>query len=839
MSTRRSVRVRGTADEDHLAANNNLLDDVDVGGLNNTSASPPRKRTRLSRDRTVEADTTGGVGGTSAASGATQEGALETEDLNGSPSKRGTGRPRGRPPKHAANASIEEGGASDDVVNTNGGGGGGLRETRNTRSGNADDPTNHVAGAEVHIHITDIKQEGEESGHELFLEDEHREALLAVLDQFAPELLRVSFTAAEPTSPVKSRGKKKGPSSSTPSNLSEALDGRPITLRKLRSLLLAIRQPVLGIANGATQDEGPAKAEGKRRLTASTVVLSLLDEIAQSARQQQHRQGLLPPPSVASSAVKQEERADVLDELLDGRVDTDAGGDADSTKTAAALAPHKYALHMRLPVGDYFSQAVELTPEQAAKIDTGAADLVEIEPPPPPPTFSKRDIERHMAAKAVPTLGSQRSRQASLHAPSDSIEELRERRMGRIRPTRDVYFGPYASFAPTYDSNDSNISREATSLVWRTKMDPIVCASRKAWGLVKSSNSGIDGEDTEDEDDWEVIDAAEASAADDPAATAAASALDLDPSLDAELIASFIASRPSNEEIAARLRSNAGLLDQLQEYQWARLRSGHARWKALQKEQSSTTSSQRGRRRLPDVPEDRPSEEEQTIARNLLQGLTDLIGMRPRGNGSKAQERQLLPDDAALHTLSQSVAIDPALSAPDNANSRPGYWGTMDQSSTSASRSTRTASGRSGGGSIVVPTLQSNTSVRLDAKGENASHTRRINSSRSGGLPPGISVDAGGPGLLDRVMSVMGRQVAHQASISAAVAPPPQPQQQQQQPHAATNAMSPPPTKAGGMMPPPVPGALAAGAGAGIASSPPPNSSPMSTRRSYAPPARQ
>lgn len=618
--------------------------------------------------------------------------------------------------------------------------------------------------------------------------------------RFAPDLLHLQFSDTS-SSPAKVRGRKKA-APSVVSTLSEALDGRPMTLRRLRNIVLALRRPV--VSSAGHQDASEAKTHTQRQLAAMTIVLSLIDEIARSTRQQQTRSGEL--ASALGPTVKKVDRSDILDDLLDG-------DSKQSATTSRVRPPHKYALHMRLPGGDYFSQAVELDPEQASSLDTGAANLVEIEPP--PPFDAEQSNKKRSRASDVPTLGSRRYRNASLRTSSESIEELRERRMGRVRPTADVYFGPYASFAPTYDSSDANISRETSALIWRTKMDPVVCASRKAWQSVRDESAG---------EEWEIVDAEEAQ----PEFKSAVSALDLDPSLDADLIASLVESAPSDAEIQSQLHKNAVLLDQLQDLQWTRLRAGYARWKATEKEQSL-------RRQAPEIPEDEPGQEEQEVARELLHGLSALVQLRPRNTSE--DRATLVPADCNLQALSRSVAIDPALAGPSSGASAPrGYWGTLDgstygpQSSTTAQPPPQArASSRSSRTNVVVPSMQTNTTARLDIKGENNSHVRKINAATPrNALPPGVSGDVGGHGLLDRVMGIMGRQVAHQASVTAGVQSQAQAPQSQAQSSpaapAAAAAMSPTPATATKMMPPP------AGAGHAPASSPPPT---MATRRSF------
>lgn len=113
----------------------------------------------------------------------------------------------------------------------------------------------------------------------------------------------------------------------------------------------------------------------------------------------------------------------------------------------------EYALQMRLPSGDYFTNAVRLPIEEALRLDTGYSKMIGIVTQPvsldtrPPPTLKER----------LPTF------KYKGVASVDSTEE------DVARPVSYLYYNPWSSFAPTYDAFDGNISQQASSALWRAR----------------------------------------------------------------------------------------------------------------------------------------------------------------------------------------------------------------------------------------------------------------------------------------------------------------------------------------------------------------------------------
>lgn len=584
-----------------------------------------------------------------------------------------------------------------------------------------------------------------------------------------------------------------------------------------QAFVLALLEPLASAVADSTSLAADA-AESKERPLVSGLVtlLSLVDEIAARARQTDASQE---GPHVKT------ELADDLESLLGGG--------------AKPEAPRRYALHMRLPNGDYFTKAASLDQAEAAQLDTGLAELIAVEPP------------ARSSDASPPTLGSRRYRDTSLRTAEVTFEELRERRLAPVRPTNALYYGPYASFAPTYDSSDASISDAASAMVRRTKLDPRARAVRNAWTKPGSAR---------------IIPSEEIPPP--PPAPGGSVEIelpaDLDDSIEPEVFRAALEEAERNERIERRLKWNAELLGRLQQLQWDRVRRGHAR--ARSQEGSKEPPATRFSNRTKDIPEDRPSEEEQELAQTLLKSLGDLVALRPRVNGD-TRSASLIPSDEQLRALSHSAAIDPALSSPSAGDKNAaGYWGTLDPSLFNPEAAQRLA----GKVAAIVPTFSSNETVRMDPTGESAAHATAV---AHRGLPVGVARDRGGKGMLDRIagMDAARRQVVlpnppvdgpeESRRKSSAAAGSQVPQQQQAQgprgpaPGPQAHAMSPPhaahvpangapgaghmPMGAprGGMPPPPVP--LGGGSmGAGLATSPPishapyhhlPHSSPPSS----------
>lgn len=128
--------------------------------------------------------------------------------------------------------------------------------------------------------------------------------------------------------------------------------------------------------------------------------------------------------------------------------------------------------------------------------------------------------------------------------------------MGLVVRPLNLYYGAYASFAPSYDSTNASLSQAASSAVWRTKTSQRALLERMPWEAVL------------DEGD-EGVEALEKASLEPPPPAAgaapqlAADAFDnLDPSIDGEALKAALADH--NENASQSLERCATLLLKLQ-----------------------------------------------------------------------------------------------------------------------------------------------------------------------------------------------------------------------------------------------------------------------------------
>lgn len=200
-----------------------------------------------------------------------------------------------------------------------------------------------------------------------------------------------------------------------------------------------------------------------------------------------------------------------------------------------------YALHMRLPSGEYFTNAVHLADAHAKELAAGGADLV-----------------------AIPPL---------IHSPSLATLGERVRVAPHARPPHTqtgrsafLSYGPYgSSLGPSFDSTGCTLGPEATELVW-TQDHRLASKLHGRWGHSFAralERAYAPHEDCADaghvaQDDASLVDAA----------------VNLDPSLDPLLMQSAVQVIGVDDVLLA----NEKRLDELQEIQWMRVRLdyGHA-----------------------------------------------------------------------------------------------------------------------------------------------------------------------------------------------------------------------------------------------------------------------
>lgn len=462
-----------------------------------------------------------------------------------------------------------------------------------------------------------------------------------------------------------------------------------------------------------------------------TLLLSLIEEVARRMRRAEQGHSSMDISQYQNKGIKKEEAEDAaLEELLKG---------VDQPRAGATRL--KYSLHMRLPTGDYFTKAIELTPEQVSQIDTGLADLIPIETPLTSAASS--------SSAPLPTLGERIHRGTSLRYQDKSFEDLREQRLPKIQPVVNLDYGSFlSSLAPSYDSSLSSVSRAASNVIWRGKLDPNVWAAKRKWSKLE------EGESIEEDIDDDELPAPPTFASLQRTVEDDAKLLQgLDPSFDPNLIELGLKGLERQSALQQQIDQNAALLGELQEMQEERLRRGYARIKDLQeKDAKLETSPQlrgKGKGKQTVIPEDQPSDAEQEVASQLLDGLTRLIALRPRG--SDEESSSLLPDAKTLRTLARSAAIDPVYQKDSAKAALPGFWGTLDPAFYGPqARAPRfpPAPGHKNAplAPPVIPSFASNETVRLDSKGEEVAVE---NTSKLYGRSLGVSKDTGA-GLLER-----------------------------------------------------------------------------------------
>lgn len=253
---------------------------------------------------------------------------------------------------------------------------------------------------------------------------------LRVLDSLAPGLLDEAPDSQGKLSRATSDSKYKPTAHPPFTTLREALDkpeSESISLRSLRQHTLDLRSQALerpelqAQQRAALGSHAPTATGPALYLTSSSLLLGLLDELARSYRSQptdparQTITASLAPASQSeggtANGVKKEEEQDLLDE------ENEAGKER----------YRKYALHMRLPSGDYFTNAVHIDQDKIATLQTGQADLVAVAPAVAPPLSLAPDhlLAERQVKTTHPTLGERVYKNASTRPPRVSVEQMR------------------------------------------------------------------------------------------------------------------------------------------------------------------------------------------------------------------------------------------------------------------------------------------------------------------------------------------------------------------------------------------------------------------------------
>ncbi|SPO24827.1 uncharacterized protein UTRI_01819_B [Ustilago trichophora] len=518
------------------------------------------------------------------------------------------------------------------------------------------------------------------------------------------------------------------------------------SLRDLRNRLLSMREPLLaksdifkhlqvGHAAAVTQHASKDLA----RLSTLTLVLGLVDQLATHQRQSDASTDALKGQILASVV---EERARLLEaknarksgaaEALNDDDDNDAVKIWPIRLLTDNQAASRYALHMRLPRGDYFTKAIALDRAQLAKLDPAQADLVQISAQ----SEAQMRALKRQGLVPTPTLGQRLGRSSQRHR-SDS-KRAATQPQAKPQPVTFLNYGNYASFAPTYDSSASSISNSTSSTLWYNCVQAQHSVSLawgdkpfQAYGDEEQEEDGLDADALEEPAPFSATAKGDASADVDgdismegPESDETAVVLrSLLSGVDEDDVSASLKRLSQDELVTSHLRFNMMLLHRLQEFQWARLR------RSYQPTASDRTS-------LSAVEDESPSAEEEATAALLLESLSSLVALQPRAADLTSDAVQsVVPDASKLRAFSTSSgAIDPDLLG----SVRDGFWGALDANVVKVTKA----------GSVISETplvLCDDTTIRLaDGSGSKAKKSAR----RAG--PGGSHAEDRGRGALDR-----------------------------------------------------------------------------------------
>ncbi|CAO1620376.1 unnamed protein product [Parajaminaea phylloscopi] len=740
-ATRKRRRV---SDETSKAAPNGSASSTEASKASAASATLPDTKTpEPAASPTASANGTAGLSPSAATSPGRLRGRLRVR-----PSKAGHDAPAVEVAEKVNGSSS----ASERRRTTRGADGShdGMQETTGPQHASAPNQAPSTSKASPSRIVTEeLADSAHDASDELPMDAEDAAKLGLVLEWFAPDLLArplAPLLAGRETddSRIQNRSPSKGKQRHS-STLRHALNAGKTSLRQFRSSLLALQTLTLEQPAGADDGDNHGRAERKDTMASLSLVLGLVDEIAKRQPATQDTTSSLRP-------VKAEDN-NQGDAACEALVDAWEHGHHSER-------PQQYSLHLRLPMGDYFSRAVELSPDEIARLETGLADLVAVEP----------QLDSKSVGKQ-PTLGERLYRSYSRKVPSVSTQELRETRLGKVVPTLGLYYGPFASFAPSYDSSASSISQAASNLIWSTKTDATSLAHRNAWHGHPPRNASPDS------DADHLLEPPPPPACGDLKGQDVDSLLEgLDHSLDADLLRSVLRRADEQDALDTKLDNCARLLWQLRTCQEDRLRALY-----FDVQGSRGTAGQAPASRFSVAHATQPDAKEEAVAGKVLSELSSMIRMRPRELGSP--KPTLIPTGRDLQALSRSADIDPAFLSNDSNAATPGYWGTLDPA-LYAPQAPQQLAGKI---SVIVPTFSSNETVRLDPSGEHRAINRSL---RQRGLPIGVSRDHG-PGLLDRVAEVDSRNRHAGATMTLngmnALLPPPV-----SNPYPASGPMPPP-----------------------------------------------
>ncbi|TFK30696.1 hypothetical protein FA15DRAFT_751704 [Coprinopsis marcescibilis] len=292
--------------------------------------------------------------------------------------------------------------------------------------------------------------------------------------------------------------------------------------------------------------------------------------------------------------------------------------DNSPSKSPATGLKRRYALVQHLPQGDYWTSLSSDAPSSTLKqLLTGHAELVAILP-----SSSSTSLD------TVPTLGSISSRPLG---PTKKIAGQR-----RVTTGGFLDYGPFASFAPSFDQNGEVVGqRQLAEVIYQKELKKRVAEENRREQREGSGSVTAVGGDVVMNGTTSAPDPAQPS-------TNLHELEGLLPPEDIEAIKEALGSLELENAVQELLERNQRALQRLEELQWKRFSEGGANFTAVEE-----------------------GSEEWETATHIMESLAALTSLRPRT--SEQDGPSLVPPSSVLRKLHASLALEPS----------PGWYGNL------------------------------------------------------------------------------------------------------------------------------------------------------------------
>lgn len=170
------------------------------------------------------------------------------------------------------------------------------------------------------------------------------------------------------------------------------------------------------------------------------------------------------------------------------RTSLDADLDVDSKALAEEILPTSFALHQQLPTGSFFTSASQISFQDAAALTTGrfsgcSEQRADAHPSPYAGQASLVAVQPSalIDTEFLPKLGSYNRASKSHASPLYRLPASRRIAAGAL-----LDYGPFASFAPSFDAEAGEITdRELEDVLWSKKQR--VLKQRRAYSALKNA----------------------------------------------------------------------------------------------------------------------------------------------------------------------------------------------------------------------------------------------------------------------------------------------------------------------------------------------------------------